>query len=344
MNQHQLSSGPLLDANGNLAEAGYAFSLCKNYDRSAIKAKKSRIKEWDYYYIGNSDHGLALTVADNGYMSLVSASLLSFGESPREITKTQMGLFPFGKLNLPFSSSSGDIVYEKGGVSMCFLHKEGKRHLTCFYPGFGGPGIDFHCDLTLAETTGGNSMVIATPFKKPHHFYYNQKINNQSAIGYAKLGDEFIDFSKNSYAVLDWGRGVWTYGNTWYWSSLNSYSGGRQIGFNLGYGFGDTSAASENMLFVDKAAYKLGEVRMDIPVAKNGKDDFMKPWKFRSDTGEIDLVFTPVINRHAATNLIFLKSIQNQVFGYFSGRILIEGVPFEIVRLFGFAEKVTNRW
>jgi hypothetical protein len=65
-------------------------------------------------------------------------------------------------------------------------------------------------------------MVIATPFKKKHHFYYNQKINNQIAGGYAKVGEKMYDFNKNSYGVLDWGRGVWTYRNTWYWCSVNA--------------------------------------------------------------------------------------------------------------------------
>ena len=47
--QHKLSNGPLLDEKGNLNEAGYAFSLVKQYQRKDIKARKGRIKEWDYY-------------------------------------------------------------------------------------------------------------------------------------------------------------------------------------------------------------------------------------------------------------------------------------------------------
>ena len=35
--QHQLSEGLLLDNKGNLAEAGYAFSLVKEYNRKHIK-------------------------------------------------------------------------------------------------------------------------------------------------------------------------------------------------------------------------------------------------------------------------------------------------------------------
>ena len=76
--QHKLTAGPLLDENGNLNEAGYAFSLVKDYDRKAIKANSMRIKEWDYYYIGNDEFGIALTIADNSYMNLMSVSLLDF--------------------------------------------------------------------------------------------------------------------------------------------------------------------------------------------------------------------------------------------------------------------------
>ncbi|MBR0301819.1 MAG: DUF2804 family protein, partial [Bacilli bacterium] len=68
VNQHQLSQGLLLDENGNLNEAGFALSLVRDYNRGQIKGLKSRIKEWDYYYIGNSHFGVALTIVDNSYM------------------------------------------------------------------------------------------------------------------------------------------------------------------------------------------------------------------------------------------------------------------------------------
>ena len=147
-----------------------------------------------------------------------------------------------------------------------------------------------------------------------------------------------------SYGVLDWGRGVWTYKNTWYWSSLNAIQDGHVIGFNLGYGFGDTSAASENMFFYDGKAYKLEDVRMDIPIGNMGRDDFMEPWTFRSKNGDIRLVFTPVYDRHSDTNALVIRSNQHQVFGTFSGVIKVGEREFELRECPGFAEKVYNRW
>jgi len=58
--QNKLSKGLLLNNDGNLIEAGYSTNLIKEYCRNQIKAPKIRIKEWDYYYIGNQSKGVAL--------------------------------------------------------------------------------------------------------------------------------------------------------------------------------------------------------------------------------------------------------------------------------------------
>lgn len=339
--QHKLEPGRLLYDDGNLAEAGYATSLVKEYNRSWIKAHSLRIKEWDYYYIGNENHGIALTIADNSYMSMVSISFLNF-VSKTETTKSIIKFFPKRKLNLPSTSETGDIEYNSKKCNISFKHVDGKRRIQANFKNFDNK-IDLRCDLYLTETNE-DSIVIATPFKKNKHFYYNQKINLLSSSGYVKIGETIYDFNKDTFGVLDWGRGVWTYKNTWYWSSLNAVDHGKRIGFNLGYGFGDTSAASENMLFIDDKSYKLNQVHFDIPINKFGKDDYMKPWKFRSQDGTIDLTFTPILNRHAASNAIIIKSIQNQVFGHFNGTIMVDDRVVAINDLMGFAEKVTNYW
>ena len=77
--QHEITtSGPLLGSDGNLLEPGWARSLLPVYRRADIKAGAMRIKEWDYYLITDGHIGLALTIADNGYMGLDSVSFLDF--------------------------------------------------------------------------------------------------------------------------------------------------------------------------------------------------------------------------------------------------------------------------
>ena len=340
--QRKLSEGKLLNATGNLNEAGYATSLIKKYDRNDIKGLKWRIKEWDYYYVGNKNYGVALTIADNSYMSLCSLSFLDFSK-PTETTKSVMKWFTFGKTNLPSSSEKGDVFFKSKNVEMSFKHENGKRHLTCSWKSFTKDKKDVRLDLYL-EATNKDSIVVATPFNKTGHFYYNQKINLLKSNGYVKVGEDILDFNDDTYSVLDWGRGVWTYKNTWYWSSLSGEFEGRKIGFNLGYGFGDNSTHSENIFFYDDKSYKLEDVHFDIPFTKSGKDSFMEPWKFRSTTGDINLTFTPILNRHANMNVGIIKSLQNQVFGKFSGYIVVEGKEYFFTDMLGFAEKVTNKW
>ena len=340
--QNKLSEGKLLNATGNLNEAGYATSLVKQYTREDIKASKWRIKEWDYYYVGNSKYGVALTIADNSYMSLCSLSFLNF-EKPYDITKSVMKWFTFGKTKLPSSSKEGDVVFVDKKVNMSFRHENGKRHLTCTWKSFTKDKQDVRLDLYLEETNK-DSIVVATPFKKTQHFYYNQKINLLKSNGYVKIGDKILDFNEDTYGVLDWGRGVWTYKNTWFWSSMSGEFNGRKIGFNLGYGFGDNSTHSENIFFYENKSWKLEDVHFDIPFTKTGKDSYMEPWRFRSSTGDINLTFTPILNRHANMNVGIIKSLQNQVFGKFSGYIIVDGKEHYFADMLGFAEKVTNKW
>ena len=339
--QHKLFAGPLLDEKGDLSEAGYSFELIRDYQRSQIKGLKSRIKEWDYYFVSDEEYGIALTIDDNSYMGMASVSVLDF-KNKCENTKSYIVWFTNGKVGFPSSSKDGDVKLVGKNYDMFFENKNGKRHLICSMKNV-VKGKDFKCDF-LIENSLDKSMVIATPFKKKGHFYYNQKINLLKVKGLFDFGDLHYEMKNSALGVLDWGRGVWTYKNTWYWSSLNAMFEGHRVGFNLGYGFGDTSAASENMFFYDDKAFKLEDVVFNIPKNEKRKLDFMSPWSFTSSKGDIDLKFEPIIDRYANTNALIIQSKQHQVFGYFSGTIEVEGKKYTFEKLLGFAEMVTNRW
>ncbi len=342
MDTKYLKDGYLLDQNGNLSEAGFAKSLVKIYRRDDVKTNHLKIKEWDYYFIGNENFGIALTIADNSYMSLVGATFFNFQKN-FEHSKNVMRFMSRGKLHLPTDSRGGDIIYENKKASFKFLHEDsGKRHLQVRFPSF-FEKKDLRADIYLEETLE-DTMVIATPFLKPKHFYYNQKINLLKASGYMKLGDEHFDFLDDSFGVLDWGRGVWTYKNTWYWSSMSDCYNNHLVGFNLGYGFGDTSKATENVFYYDNVQYKLNDVKFDIPLNSRGGFDYMKPWKIRSSSGDIDLTFEPMLDRRTRLSALIIKQHGDQVFGKFKGRINVDDKSFYIEDVFGFAERVTNYW
>lgn len=338
--ENRLSKGPLLDERGNLIEAGYHEDLIRAYDRKDITVKGMRIKEWDYYYVGNHKHGLALTVADNSYMWLVSITAFNF-ELKIEHTKSLMGFFPMKRIGMPNTSRVGNVVFQKKGFSFEFLIENDKRHLKVFMEKF-KDNQSLTADVILTEKEN-TSLVIATPFDKPGHFYYNHKINLMETVGGYTIGQDTYPL-QDAFGTLDWGRGVWTYKNTWYWSSASGTCKEKRIGFNLGYGFGDTSKASENMFYYDGNCYKFEDITFNIP-KKNDQYDYLSPWTFTSKSGDIDLVFHPILDRQSASNVIIIKSIQHQVFGKFSGYFrLPDGKKIEFHDLMGFAERVINHW
>lgn len=344
--QYEVVPGKLLNKQGGLNQAGYAKKMVLDYDRKDIKAKSFRIKEWDYYLITCDTFAIAMTIDDNSYMGQESASILDFSGEPWEQTSGVMKFFTNGKVGLPSSSLAGNASYVSKKVTLNFEHLGDSRHLTCHYEKFDGKD-DLDVDITLTDIPE-ESMVIATPFKGyPQHFYYNQKIVGMRAHGTASFRGKTYDFDKedNAFGLLDWGRGVWTYDNTWYWSAGACEVDGHVFGFNLGYGFGDTSAASENMLFYDGKAHKLEEVTFNIPKNENDEDDFMSPWYFSSSDGRFEMEFKPVLDRAANVTVGPLGSDQHQVFGHFTGNaVLDDGTVIHVENMLAFAEKVRNKW
>ena len=338
-NHEVINVQPLLDEKGNLREPGWSRHMVQQYDRKMIKAPAFRIKEWDYYLVIGKDFGAAFTISDDGYIGLQSVSLLVFGEHPWEHTETVLKPFPMGKLKLPANSSSGPTVYEDKRLKMRFDVSEGTRRISCLFKNF-NQGKTLLCDIELQQPDM-ESMVIATPWDKKHAFYYNQKINCMRASGWIEYdGKKYVFDPRTDFGTLDWGRGVWTYDNTWFWGSGNADIDGNSFGFNIGYGFGNTRAATENVIFYNGKTHKLDDVTFHIP-----EDSYLSPWRFSSSDGRFEMDFEPVLDRAACLDYKLIVSDQHQVFGRMSGKaILDDGQVITIKDVLCFAEKVHNRY
>lgn len=329
----------LLNEKGSIEECGWSRRQLQIYDRRDIKASKFRIKEWDYYLVMNQDYGVAFTLSDDGYIGLQSVSLLDFKKG-WEHTETILNILPMGKFHMPPESSKGDVVYEDKRLKLAFRLEPDKRIIRCEFLKF-YQGKPFSCHIELSQPDM-DSMVIATPWKEDKKaFYYNQKINCMRAKGYAEFDGKLYEFQpQTAFGTLDWGRGVWTYDNTWFWGNGNMDIDGHSFGFNIGYGFGDNTSATENMLFYDGKAHKLEDVTFHIP-----KDSYRKPWKFSSSDGRFTMDFVPVLDRAARISALVIESDQHQVFGRMTGKaVLDDGTVINVKDKMCFAEKVHNRY
>jgi hypothetical protein len=173
-------------------------------------------------------------------------------------------------------------------------------------------------------------------------FYYNRKINCLPASGWLRYGDIQEELKPNeSLGSLDWGRGVWEYRSFWNWASASGFlPDGRSLGLNLGLGFGDLSAATENAFILDNRIHKLDQVKFDYV-----SGDYMKPWRFSDNQTRLDLTFTPFKDRLAKTNLGIIDSEVHQMFGRYNGHVTTdEGDVILVKDLIGFAEEHQARW
>lgn len=343
--QHKITKPSLLlNKCGELVQRGYATSPILDYRREDVaNSRLMRLKEWDYYLIYNEDYGIALTLGKASYLGLISASVIDF-TNKSEKTKSVVRILDIN-FSMPESSVVGDIYYKDTKVELSFMHVDGARELHAKMKNF-DDGSELELDIVLSQQPR-DSMVIATPFRKDRKaFYYNQKIIGMRAFGKARFGDKIIDFQEGySFGLLDWGRGVWPRNVTWYWGAAQGIVEDSVFGFNLGYGFGNTSAATENMLFYNGIANKLEDVIFKIPKNAFNQYDYMKPWIINSSDRRLEMTFQPTLERVFFLSAVVISTDQHQVFGEFSGRaVLDDNTVIEFKNLLGFAERVENNW
>lgn len=336
--------GKLLDATGRLAQVGWCRQplLDCNLEEARFVAlrplQRLRMKRWDYYAVFTSQRFFSATIADLGYAGNIFVYTLDFTSGDLH----EEGLvIPLGRgIELPRNSTTGDAHFADKRCSLDFYVTSTGRQIKVAWPDFhNGRGIQ--ADIRFACPADHESMAIVIPIGK-QRFYYNRKINCMPAEGTLRYGAHEEQLRPGeSLGSLDWGRGVWEYRSFWNWASASGFlADGRRVGLNLGCGFGDTSAATEDALILEGRVHKLGAVKFDYASGK-----YMKPWKFTDGEGRLELEFTPIKERLARTNLGVIFSEVHQMFGHYHGTAVTdEGERVQIEDLIGFAEEHKARW
>ena len=343
---------PLLAADGQLTQVGWSRQPlldCNLEDARFYSLRflqRFRIKRWDYYGVTTPDHFFSATLADLGYAGQVFIYLIDFATGDvasacHEATLT----VPFSNgIVLPRNSTAGDSTFDNGQVHLAFRHETEARHITVVWPQFAGK--DLAADVTLRPQPGHEAMAIVIPMKSTRNrgrrFYYNCKVNCLPAAGHLTWGDQRVEFKPEaSLGNLDWGRGIWDYNSFWVWASASGFlPDSRTVGLNLGFGFGDTSQATENALILAGRLHKLTQVDFQY-----SSQNFKQPWKMSSSDGRLQLEFTPFVERVARVNLLLITSEVHQLFGRYRGTVVADdGEAFKIDGLIGWAEEHHAQW
>jgi len=343
--QNKISTpGALLDDSGNLLQVGWSPQplLDSNLEKANFYQMKFlqslRLKRWDYYGITTPTHFFSFTISDIGYLGMIFAYVIDFNKKTHHEETIAL---PFASgVQIARNSTEGISRYANNKVSLVFNKLSEQRVLSVSWKNFEN-NQDLNAEITISEKPEHESMNLVIPIETKR-FYFNRKINCMPASGWVEyLGQKHAIKPENCLANLDWGRGVWSYESFWVWASSSGFlSDGRHIGLNMGYGFGDTSKATENAFVLSDRIQKLGEIKFHYD-----SGNFMSPWKMISDDERLNLTFAPFFERVAKTDLKVLNSEVHQMFGKYSGSLVSdEGEKINIDNLIGFAEEHHARW
>ncbi len=338
--------GKLLDDQGRLTQVGWSRQPqldcnleCAAFYEFPFRALQFlRVKRWDYYAVFTPEQFFSVTIADLGYAGNLFVYTLDFATGALH----EEGLvIPLAQgLVLPRNSTVSDSHFADARARIDFRVTPQGRHLSLDWRAFdGGKGIAAEIDLRCPADH--ESMTIVIPIGQKR-FYYNRKINAMPATGWIQSGDTRQELHANDCCgSLDWGRGVWEYHGFWNWASTSGFlPDGRKVGLNLGCGFGDLSAATENALILNGRIHKLDQVTFAYDPR-----NYSAPWKFTDNQGRLELEFVPFKERLARTDMVVIFSEVHQMFGRYTGRVVADdGEEIRLNGLIGFAEEHHARW
>lgn len=276
--------------------------------------QRYRTKKWDYYYVFTDKFFFSITLADLGYAGMAFAYIYDY-ESKKIMEDSLVVPFASGFV-LARGSTSGRTSFENKKIKVIFDVDDGERHIILSYPGFNkGEGLE--ADLKLQDKDL-ESICVATPIENGK-MNYTRKICCMGAKGYIKLGGNIKELDpERDLGGLDWSRGFLATSTFWNWCCASAYQDGHSIGLNLCFGLNDTRD-TENAFFIDNKCYKVDIVKFDYDESNR-----MKEWRVTSSDGRVDLTFTPETERIAKTDVKIIKSEVHQMFGHYSGHLLMD--------------------
>lgn len=328
---------PLLNQDGTLLARGWARSPLIQYNPEYISDKFDfRIKEWDNYTVITPRFAFSATISDISLATFASYEVIDF-EEKKVTSGVNLMLGSHGGLPL---TPHGAAVYQHGDSYMSIVYNNGTRTIeadiakSLF-------GCAFSCEVVMEQPTGDENPATAAPFFDPRYYFYENKIFGMPTSGRVTIDGRTYEFdAAESFAVLDWGRGVWPHLTEWHWGVAAGRRDGKIIGFNIGDGCADDSLGTANAQKYDGVLHKLYHVYFDYDWS-----NIMAPWEVASDGDKLRATFTPFYHQKSGLVVLDLGMLVDKIYGTFDGRMTLDdGTEVEFDGMLGFIERSNQRW
>ncbi len=299
-------SPALCDARGKLVPTAVGWSSRPRLNY-AIPGHFGRRKRWNHWCITTPRWMLSLTLADLDYLGYGAAYFLDL-DSGQAVAHTQLRAFARG-CRLP------DTPLESHGFDHPRLQIKVEQHLGRLRLRVEAPdlgGLPLHVALDVLRPAHLDSVNLVAPMAG-RCFHACSRHMGLPASGSVQLGDRHYECTPGqSFAALDFGRGVWPWNSHWTRAAFAAPGG---IAANFGGGWTDASGLTENALWFGGKLSKL-----DRPVQiEQAPDGPLAPWRLSTPCRRVELSFTPRQLHHACPRVGPIHADTRQWFGHFDG-------------------------
>lgn len=327
----------LCDTKGNLDPSSIGWSR-QSFHNCNLSGHWLRKKKWNYWNIVSQKYLFCAAITNFEYAALVFTYLYNY---ELNILIEKKLVVPLGKGCDMSDNAEGNTHIRSRGMNISFLKEKGYTKIYVECHNFKDE-MPLNAEFIIEHPNKHETLNVVIPWSKKR-FQFTSKQNCLPAIGTVAIGSETFYFKAGeAFASLDFGRGIWPRKIFWNWATASGINEGKSIGLNLGGGWTDGTGMTENGILFDGRINKIS----DNVIFDYHQDNIMKPWSIRTqNSSRVDLVFIPVYDRIAVTNIVLIKSNLHQVFGHFSGRVVLDNDrTVTMDKIFGCVEEHYAKW
>jgi hypothetical protein len=326
----------LCDSRGALDPAAVGWTR-RPLHRCNLAGRHFAKKRWNYWAFTSKRHLFSATISNLDYAGLVFLYFADF-DSGELCEKTV--LTPLGHGCRMPEAVNASLAFAGRGLAVRMEHA-GERVLVAV-DAAEVAGRPLSARFEVAYPAGHETLGVVIPWDA-RTFQYTAKHTALPSSGHVRWGEREVCFEgPESFACLDFGRGVWPRRCVWNWGAGAGRRGPGSIGLNLGGKWTDATGMTENALCIDGRLSKLGETLE----WHYDRGDFTRPWRIEAPgSGRVSLCFTPFLERVARANVGLIHSEVHQLFGHYDGHVVADsGERVAVRRLVGWAEEHVARW
>ena len=321
---------PLLTKKGRLAESGWTSEDVFAYNKENLPLAARR-REWEFCQVINPRYAFRVSYGHGPGAGRAEAVLVDF-ETGEKVRSGKLHLFPGDGMDLDFAPGEPHTVKYEDEKLLLSMDFDGERRRIVVR------SDRFDAEVLAPEY--GDAMVTALPFAHRPFFLYQYRRIFQRLSGHIHMHKLDYPLDEGSFMVLTGARGILPIRSRRIWAAGAVEIGERSLSVNLGEDNGPDNVPTENALFVDGQADKLGRVSFRFD---HGKTDSV--WRIRDGAHRIELVFRPDHADEDKLNLVAGQVLRRRLYGKASGTVkLSSGEQLELTDMPFFAEYADERW